>query len=472
MSETSHSDTIVAIASPHGSGRRGIIRLSGPDAVRFAADHFRPDSGQTPLESMTRIGLSAGSLLCDQCSIPGRILVWPSNQSFTRQPSVEFHTFGSTPVLELAVQRFCESGARPAQPGEFTMRAFLSGRIDLVQAEAVLAVIDAKNQKQLDVAIGQLAGGVGSHLQATRTELIAALAELEAGLDFVEEDIEFISNDAMIKKLDAAGGSIKKLLDQISNRDLKTAAFRVGLFGLPNAGKSSLFNRLLKRDLAIVANVSGTTTDRVSAELEIGTHKVELVDTAGLESIEQADSIAFASQRQRQNELEQCSAALLCMDATSSRTELDEQIESVDLESMIFVLTQCDRVDAETLNETVASLRQSNKRNAKKNVEIVATSSETGQGIEELKSSIATQLVASQSAESAIVGSTLLRTGESLREAADAIDSARSAAIDGIGEEVVASEVRLALDCIGQVVGKIYTDDILDVVFGKFCIGK
>jgi tRNA modification GTPase len=395
------------------------------------------------------------------------MMVWPSNQSFTKQPSIEFHTFGSTPVLEIAVQTFCESGARPAMPGEFTMRAFLSGRIDLTQAEAVLAVIDAKNQRQLNVAMGQLAGGVGSQLDATRNELIAALAELEAGLDFVEEDITFISNDAMVEKLHSANRSIKTLLDQISSRDSKTASFRVSLFGLPNAGKSSLFNSLLGRDVAIVANISGTTTDRVSATWKPAGMRVELVDTAGLETIDADDSIAFASQQQRKSELDQCDLAVLCVDANQSQQETLWQIQQHNSDSLILTLTQCDRSTSaatQTLSEAI--------RNQHPDLKIIATSSIDGTGLSLLTDAICEFLAQSQTEESAIVGSTLLRTGESLREAETSISSAAQAAIDGIGDEVVAAEVRLALDSIGLVVGKIYTDDILDVVFGKFCIGK
>lgn len=460
----SHDDTIVAIASPKGSGLRGIVRLSGPSAVECVAKVFQPD-GDAPIDGLKRSERFRGHVVCGEQIVPGVLLIWPDDRSFTKQPSAEFHTFGSTPILEIVVAELCNHGARPAEPGEFTMRAFLSGRLDLTQAEAVLAVIDANNRKQLDVAIDQLAGGIGTRLNTTRTELIAALAELEAGLDFVEEDIEFISNDVMVAKLQSAQQSIRRLLSQLADRDAKNDRFRVSLFGLPNAGKSSLFNCLVGEDVAIVSNVKGTTTDRVSSICDIGDVTIELVDTAGLETIDADNSIESASQRHRQRETTQTDMALLCISAADSLPEIKTQLEQrseLGLESTTVVLTQIDRVEPQTI-ETIQNVLA---------VNTLTTSTADLSGIESLRQFIGHAAKNSQSSESAIVGSTMLRTGQSLNDAQLAIESAIDAANMGIGEEVVASEVRSALDCIGLIVGTIYTDDILDVVFGKFCIGK
>lgn len=464
-----HDDTIVAIASPAGNAARGIVRISGSNAIDVVSQIFESETG--PLADKQSPLAIDGSLCCDDIVIPGQLLVWPTSQSFTKQPSAEFHTFGSRPVLELAVSAICAHGARPAEPGEFTMRAFLSGRLDLTQAEAVLAVIDAKNRTQLDVAIDQLAGGMGARLNATRDDLIAALAELEAGLDFVEEDIEFISQEAMIAKLESAQQSLASLLSQASKRDRESGNFRVALFGLPNAGKSSLFNRLANRDLAIVADVRGTTTDRVSAVCQFGGQSVELVDTAGLEDVESVGSIASASQLHRSTEIRQCDMALLCLslgeNVDALRAQLKQQMRDLEGTPSIVVLTQLDRADQIAADSLLQEFGTQDPEST-----LIATSVVRGDGIEKLKSAIEKAASDSQNSESAIIGSTMLRTRQSLEEAGSAIDSALYAARNGIGDEVIASEFRAALDSIGTIVGTIYTDDVLDVVFGKFCIGK
>ena len=352
----SHDDTIVAIASPHGPGIRGIVRLSGPKAVDCIGSIFESDDG-SDLASQSQTDLLRGSLSFGGIKIPGNLLLWPTDRSFTKQPSAEFHTLGSTSVLELAVNELCRQGARPAEPGEFTMRAFLSGRLDLTQAEAVLAVIDAKNRKQLDVAIDQLAGGMGSRLNQTRNELVAALAELEAGLDFVEEDIEFISNDAMIAKLQSASESITNLLSQLSDRDVRNDRFRVSFFGLPNAGKSSLFNYLAGEERAIVSDVQGTTTDRVSAVCQLGDHTIEFVDTAGLESADPDQSIKAASQAHRKLEIKQSDLALLCISAASENESVENQLQQLSelgSGSVLIVLTQIDRISNSELQQLLS----------------------------------------------------------------------------------------------------------------------
>ena len=462
-----HSDTIVAIASPPGKGQRGIVRISGPSTLACLRDLFRGDQQKLAWDNLSSPVCVSGELCSEGNRFPGQLLLWPTSSSFTRQPSAEFHTIGARPILEMVVKAICGCGARPADPGEFTMRAFLSGRIDLTQAEAVLALIDATNQKQLETAIDQLAGGIGNELDRVRDELIAALAELEAGLDFVEEDIEFISNEAMLKQLRAALASLGRVLSQLSSRDRKSDTFRVALFGLPNAGKSSLFNRLIDRDAAIVSSTQGTTTDRVIETRFFGDQQVTLTDTAGLESINESDSsIKAASQRHRVEEIERCDLALLCISAATPANEISRQLDQVDASTnALVVLTQVDLVSEQQL----AVVRE---RVGEKTARLAVTSSVTLSGVADLIASIERIAFESQSGESSIVGSTMLRTGQSLNEASVSIESAINAAEMGIGEEVVASEVRAALDAIGLIVGTIYTDDILDVVFGQFCIGK
>ena len=465
-----HDDTIVAIASPHGSARRGIVRASGPKALECVFAAFEPVDTHLCPTALKNPAVIEGTLVLDKARIPGRLSVWPTEKSYTGQPSIEFHTFGSIPVLELIVKALCNSGARPAEPGEFTMRAFLSGRLDLTQAEAVLAVIDAKDRRQLNVAIEQLAGGMGHRLSSVRSELLTVLAELEAGLDFVEEDIEFISNNALIDKLHKAKTSVENLLFQCRSRDSSNPGFRASLFGLPNAGKSTLFNCLLGKDVAIVADVEGTTTDRVMTELVVGSQRLELVDTAGLESPGDDKSISGMSQEQRRQEVAQCELAILCIEA---RTAVEnpqfttEQLCDFSGKEVIVVLTKTDRCRAEQIEMTRHSIQCLMPGRP-----LILTSAKSNEGIDDLRSVLERKAIDSQSSESGIVGSTMVRTEQSLLDANFAIGSALDAASVGIGEEIVASELRLALDALGTIVGTIYTDDILDVVFGKFCIGK
>ena len=436
--------------------------MSGPDAVAIADHSFSND-----LTEMKSAGRVDGELDTGTASIPGTMLVWPTDRSFTRQPSVEFHSFGSSPVLNLALQTFCDAGARPAQPGEFTMRAFLSGRIDLTQAEAVLAVIDAGSRDQLDLALGQLAGGLGAKLKKIRLELMDVLAELEAGLDFVDEDIEFISSEELTEKLGIARLSLQQLLSQIESRDRPDEKFRVALFGMPNAGKSSLLNALAGEDVAIVTATQGTTTDRVTKTIAIGAAEIELVDTAGFEEATAAGSISAASQSHRTDELRRCDLAVMCIAAPQLIAEgitawHAEQLAESGTE-WIILATQCDRLAADAMKKI---------QQLDSGWPILVTSSRTGDGVESLGDRLAVAAIEHQHAESGVVGSTIVRTGDCLRESLAAVESAQAAARDSIGEEIVASEIRAAMDHLGQFVGAVYTDDILDVVFSRFCIGK
>ena len=215
--------------------------------------------------------------------VPVSVLWWPTRRSYTGQPSAELHAIGSLPILTALVQTAIDCGARPARPGEYTMRAFLAGRLDLTQAEAVLGVIEAEQRGTLDHALRQLAGNLSRPLEQIRSDLLNLLADVEAGLDFVDEDIEFISDEALIERLGLIGDQIASTWRVMQQRGGGAALPVIALRGEPNAGKSCLLNRLADRVAAIVADMPGTTRDVVTTEARIASRIVTLVDTAGIE---------------------------------------------------------------------------------------------------------------------------------------------------------------------------------------------
>jgi tRNA modification GTPase len=382
--------------------------------------------------------------------LPATLYLWPGSRSYTQQPTAELHTVGSPPLLEAVLAEVCRQGARLARPGEFTLRAFLAGRLDLTQAEAVLGVIDAGSEQQLKTALSQLAGGIAGPLAAVRGRLLDLLAHLEAGLDFVDEDVEFISQEELLKELSTAVEQVEHVAGQLRTRGDANSVPRVVLFGLPNAGKSSLLNALAGEEAALVSSVRGTTRDFVSRTVSWEGVELQLIDTAGVDD-NTKDPIARESQITAQVQTENCDLRLWCVEAD---TVPDAEVPFADsLTPELHILTKCD----------LLNLRQ------KVSNSFLSTSSRTGEGIAELRRRIAGML-SSQPGDS--VASTAARCQESLSLAAATLRRAISAAEEQIGEEFVAAEVRAALDDLGRVLGAVYTEDILDRIFSRFCIGK
>ena len=450
------NETIVAIASAAGPGLRGIVRISGPQSLDVACALFRLAD---PIGRQSCRAYAASFVPFDderELELPGQLFVWPQRRSFTRQPTVEFHTQNCRPLLKLLLSAACRQGARLAQPGEFTLRAFLSGRIDLTQAEAVLAVIDAAGPKQLERALAQLAGGLATPLANLRESLLELVCELEAGLDFVEEDIEFISTEEIRSRLQAAVGKLRQIVAQLSSRGSSDDLPVVALVGEPNAGKSSLFNALQQRSAAIVSGTRGTTRDTLTAILETTAGAVNLVDTAGVDEDEPVSEIDRAAREHARRMAGQADLVVRLM----PKAENDQQVAPAPNE--ILVWSKADLLAREaTQPESTSGDRAA-----------LRVSSRTGEGIETLREQIGNRAAERQATDSPVVPTTALRTGECLRRACVNLEQALQAAEHELGLELVASETRQALAELAEVVGEVYTDDILDRIFSRFCIGK
>jgi tRNA modification GTPase len=464
MTAAGSEDVIVAVASAVGGAARGIVRLSGATVARVLEPVFH-DAGP-PLSECRRPTCRDGHvrLVSLGLDLPGTLYFWPTERSYTRQPMAEWHTIGSPPLLQAALREFCAAGARLAEPGEFTLRAFLAGRIDLTQAEAVLGVIQARGESQLDTALKQLAGGLRGPLDAIRGDLLDLLAELEAGLDFVEEDIEFISLEALSRRLALAAEAVTRIAAQAVSRTTTSDFAQVVLVGEPNVGKSSLFNRLCEAaglaHRAIVSDVAGTTRDVLIARGRWQDMPIELVDTAGRESV--VDPLGQAAQTQGSLRQSQADLVLLCLDASRERTAWErQQLAELDADRTLIVLTKADRATS------VAPLDLPDA------VARVAASAIGEPGISALVERMAEQLARSSATHGdLLVGSTATRCRASLAAASEALERARDLARRAGHEELIAAEVRSALAELGKVVGAVYTDDVLDRIFSRFCIGK
>jgi tRNA modification GTPase len=448
-------DTIVAIASPASPAVRGIVRLSGTEVTailtRLGVDTQASNARPRRFPSVIDVGPPLGEVSLD-------VMLWPTRRSYTGQPSAELHTFGSLPILQALVDATLGVGARAARPGEFTMRAFLAGRLDLTQAEAVLGVIEAETRGSLDHALRQLSGNLSRPLERMRSVLLDLLADVEAGLDFVDEDIEFISDEVLVERMVEMSAELDSIASDLRTRSGGVSRTVITLRGRPNAGKSHLLNALAGHNAAIVADVAGTTRDAVHAEAEIGGHPVQLIDTAGIEETD--CEVGMLSQQQGDRASSDADIRLWCLD--SSLNDLVAAREEVRSGQAINPRHAIDLCIA-----TKTDLGCWSNENG-----WIGTSAETGAGIDALRSAIVSAIVARDRQESGSVLGTAARCVQSLTRAREAIRAAMVITSTSQGHEFVAAELRTAVDALGEVTGAVYTDDILDRVFSRFCIGK
>jgi tRNA modification GTPase len=430
-------DTIVALASAVGPGLRAVVRLSGRQAAAIASTLF-PTFIRNPGRHLVVGDLH---LLGLRVPLPADLYWFPGPSSYTGQDVVELHTLSCPPLIEKLIAACLDAGARAARPGEFTLRAFLAGKLDLTRAEAVLGVIDAAGEGELKHALAQLAGGLAHPLEQLRDDLLNLLADVEAGLDFADEDITFVQADALLGRLAKGLAHLTLLKRQIELRGLSDRPFRVVLAGRPNAGKSSLFNALVGRAAAIVSAEPGTTRDYLEKDVRLRDVTLRLVDTAGLRPA--ADSVESAAQSLGRDQARQADLVLLCLEGGID-TEAAPEAEDV-----LRIATKCDLLPSPG--------------------DLLATSAETREGLDELRTLLAER--ARRRGTSSLAPS-LSRCRHHVDACLAHLRQAHAIVRNEEPPELLALELRLTLEELGAMVGAVYTDDLLDRVFSRFCIGK
>ncbi len=483
-------ETIVAIATPPRGGIRGIVRLSGPKVLECLRAEFVADDGSDWTHG-TVSRVLPGRLRIDDWGRSMECLLywWPTRRSYTRQPTAELHVLGSPPLLQRIVENACQRGARLAAPGEFTLRAFLAGRLDLPQAEAVLGVIDARSDRQLDIALTQLAGGLSEQMHRLRDDLLNLLADLEAGLDFVEEDIAFVTAEQTRDRLEQAIVRVEQSLVQMQSRATPADEPSVVLIGRPNAGKSRLFNLLAGEALAIESDEKGTTRDFVACHTTLAGIPCQLVDTAGIEAWEDVARPAAAPLLERGRPGSSQPGRPVDREDASSPEVMAQEVTGTSEERATIVLVCVDL----SVPVTPAARQRVAQRDAMREIVVGTKSDLPGdpRGLAkddcdvcvsalhnpeaaraDLVESVGRRLATDQQLAGETVVSTALRCRHGLQACRDGLRRALYLCQTQAGDELVVAELRLGLDAIGQVVGAVYTDDLLDRVFSRFCIGK
>jgi tRNA modification GTPase len=439
-------DTIVALSSARGPGGRAIVRLSGPTALRCAATLFRSEETVSTVARRCYSGYL--NLTGMHSFLPADLYFWPAPRTYTGQELVELHTLSSPPLVDLLVAQLLGAGARAAQPGEFTLRAFLAGKLDLTRAEAVLGIIEAGNRQELKQALTQLAGGVARPLQGLRDDLLDLLADIEAGLDFAEEDIHFVETTELLHRLAKGLAQLELLRKQLEQRTVGERPFRVVLVGRPNAGKSSLFNALTDNPAALVSPQPGTTRDYLIRHWEYNGAHLELVDTAGWQI--SAGTIEAQAQELSRQQAEDADLVLLCLPAGKPDDEQETcLLHREGFPAVIAVATKCDLASPPP--------------------DRLATSAVTGAGIQTL------QILLAQSActhRQPALAPSLSRCRHHVAACLDHLRQAHQTALFEEPADILAVQLRGALDELGEMVGAVYTDDLLDRIFSRFCIGK
>ncbi len=457
------ADTIAAIATPPGTGGIGIIRASGPDAERIGRVLFKPRKA-VPFFSSHR--LYHGEIICPAT---GRILdevliaFLRAPHSFTGEDTLEIHCHGGPLILEEVLQAVLRAGSRPAEPGEFTRRAFLNGRLDLSQAEAVQEIITARTRQGLDLAVGHLHGSLSRIIEELRSSILDILTLLEAEIDFQEEEgIETTPREGLLDHLRAIAAKIEELTASYGEGRIAREGARVVITGKTNVGKSSLFNRLLGEKRAIVTPHAGTTRDFIEESVGIRGTPVRFIDTAGIR--ESQDPVEKAGIELVWQQAAAADVVVVLLDGNTALTAEDRSIMDANRDrNVIVAVNKCDLprvLDGNSLSGALSGR------------ELLWISAKTGQGLESFRDAVHAAVARTGGEGRTETFLTNLRHKIALEHAFASLRTAEQGLSGGLSPEFIAFDLREALVALGEVTGQTITEEVLDRIFATFCIGK
>jgi tRNA modification GTPase len=474
-------DTIVAIATPPGRGGIGVVRIAGARAREIALPKLRlkhdleagraifgeliepsgegVSSVQLPISG--EVNSRQGKLETGNSSRIDEVVVtyFAKPHSYTTDDIVEIAAHGSPVVLRHIVELCVASGARLAEPGEFTMRAFLNGRMDLTQAEAVRDLIDSQTLYQAKISAQQLEGALSKRLQPTKQKLVELIATLEAGVDFAEDDVSVLPDSVILERISGVDQPLEQLAATFAFGKIVHQGLTLAIVGRPNVGKSSLFNRLVERERAIVTETPGTTRDLVSETVAIGGIPIQLVDTAGIrQALDEAESIGI---RKSMEALADADLVLVVLDVSQPPSAEDQELlRQTQNRPAIIVGNKCDLAPGGQRSVTGGQ------------PPVVKASALTGEGIAELRSEILLQIGGETGAQAEAGFLTNVRHQGLVREALGALDAAAAAVANQVPHEMLLLDLYTGLRALDAITGATTTDDILNLIFSTFCIGK
>ncbi len=457
-------DTIVAISSPPGRGGVGVVRISGPRAAAIALRLFSPARPAPEAPDSQRAVFGRFRSIAGETIDQGYLVIFRSPRSFTGEETAELWVHGSPAVLHRLVDEAVASGARPATPGEFSLRAFLNGRIDATQAEAIRDLIEARTSFQAQVALDQVSGRISREVDRLKDRLAGIVARVEASIEFSEEaEAErFAPEGGVPAAVRALGREMERLAGTFERGRRVREGAAVAIVGSPNVGKSSLFNRLLEEDRAIVTPIAGTTRDLLEETLDLNGIPVRLTDTAGLhDPRNEADAEAV---RRARGALERADLLLLVLDwSRPLRDEERELLRGLERGRSIVVFNKSD-LRCDVGMDQALSMR---RRHAAFEV-----SARSGEGIEDLRRRLAEAVGGPKVASREEIVLTNVRHRDLVEKAAAALRRAEAASRDGSGDEYMVLDLKEALDRLGEITGAVGVEGIYDRIFRDFCIGK
>ncbi len=461
-------ETIVALATPSGSGAIALIRVSGPEAIDIVDGIFKARSGKS-LKKQASHTLQLGQIFDGQ-KIVDEVLVsvFKGTRSYTGEPSVEISCHGSPYIQQQIIQLLNQKGCRTAKPGEYTMRAFLNGKMDLSQAEAVADLIASDNEASHQIAMQQMRGGFAYQLKELRQQLLDFASLIELELDFSEEDVEFANRDQFQELVTEIQKTLKQLIDSYAIGNVIKKGIPVAIVGEPNVGKSTLLNALLNEERAIVSNIAGTTRDTIEDELAIGGIGFRFIDTAGIRETE--DEIEGLGIKKTFEKIEQSQLVIKLFDASlveANASHLNHIVKEIDKiqirfpeKPLIILANKADNVSQETKTLIKTQLAD---------VEFISAKTKTG--IEDLKDELVSYVDTGRlhNQDTIITNS---RHYNSLQSALEEINRVQDGLNMGLTGDLLAIDIRQALYHFGEITGEVTNDELLGNIFGNFCIGK